>query len=66
MKLNVADLEIYLLYSCTSPKSFEKSGSLDMDENAFGQSDCKIFKSTVFPKRKIMKELHFLHVGTNS
>ena len=34
MKLNVADLEIYLLYSCTSPKSYEKSGSLDMDQNA--------------------------------
>ena len=38
-----------------------------MGQNALGQSDCRIFKSTdVCLKKKVMKKPVFLHVDTDS
>ena len=37
-----------------------------MDQNALSQSDCKIFKSIIFPAEQIDEAASFLHVDTKS
>ena len=41
-----------------------KSGSWDISQNAFGQSDCKVFRSTMSLKQSVGKAW-VLHVDTN-
>ena len=36
-----------------------------MDQNALGQSDCRIFKPTISPEQNVEKA-RFLDVGTDS
>ena len=43
----------------------ENSGSWDMGQNALGQWDCIIFKSTISPEQNDEK-VWFLHVDTSS
>ena len=45
--------------------TWKKSGSLYMYQNAFGQSHCMNFKSTVYLE-KIMRKPDFLHIDTDS
>ena len=45
---SIIKIIFYMLYSCTNYISdLEKSGFWDIDQYAFGQSDCKIFQSII-------------------
>ena len=59
-------MKIYIT-CCASAESlyWEKSCSWDVGQNALSQSDCRIFKSTIFPEQ-IDEKPYFLYVDTNS
>ena len=42
----------YMLYSCINPIFLKKCGAWDMSQDVFGQSDCRIFESTISLEQK--------------
>ena len=56
-------IEIYINY-CMLGKILKLFSSWDTCQNALGQSDCRIFKSTIFPEEN--HEKVFFLVDTNS
>ena len=52
-------MTVYIKWGMLGQISWKNSGSRDMKENAHGQSDCSIFKSTISQEKIDEKDRFF-------